>query len=225
MNAYYLLGITPAPSDWRIYKPIPDADLIEMACDLANTSHEMLADCRTPDQVVRRGYVFWLLSDYGWSHANIANKLGFVDELVARNVTSVSKAIDAKPVGARLRGGDIALKSRRSIFESFTPPPSLWHWADGSTLSQSLAVACQCAGATVRDICGPSAKRDLAIRRAYVAHLLAIKGYSRSQIARSIKRDHTTVIHALRVIQAQMTRAGINLPMPSHPDAIGGQAA
>lgn len=68
--------------------------------------------------------------------------------------------------------------------------------------SETLAAACRIAGISVADCLSPCRRRDIAHRRWRVMELLHAWGRSKSEIGRLLGRNHASVIHGLRRLEA-----------------------
>lgn len=68
--------------------------------------------------------------------------------------------------------------------------------------SSALEMACSYAGITPELAKSDCKTAVIAARRAWVAYLLRARNYSYPQIAHVMGRDHTTILHACRIVNA-----------------------
>lgn len=71
-----------------------------------------------------------------------------------------------------------------------------------SRIGQLIAEASRETGYTPQEIVGHSRKQPLARTRQWVMWKARQEGYSLEQIGRVLNRDHTTVLHGVRKIEA-----------------------
>jgi len=67
---------------------------------------------------------------------------------------------------------------------------------------QAIAEIADKHGYNVEDILGPCRHKHLVIVRRECVAMLRAKGYSTTEIGRIMKRDHSTIVHSLQVLEA-----------------------
>lgn len=123
-------------------------------------------------------------------------------------------------LASRLCGGLV-------LFAAATPPPPRRSAGDREpSLARILRVVAARREITVADLVGPSRRQAVAAARALAMHLArGLTSKSLAEIGATCGgRDHTTVLHALKVVAARLVQdAGLSADVERCADVLGGR--